>query len=148
RPLGVPGEELGGVHTYRTLADARAVRDAAESAKRAVIVGGGFIGMETTASLRRRGLEVTQIDVADRLYASFQAPELSASLERLYREHGVNVILGDSVEEFLAEGGRVVGARTASGREVSADLAIVGVGVAVSTGYLADSGVELDPRGA
>jgi len=148
RPLGVPGEELEGVHTYRTLANAKAVREAAESASRAIVVGGGFIGMETTASLRRLGLEVTQVDVADHLYASFQAPELSASLERLYRESGVDVILGDSIEEFRGEHGRLVGARTASGRDLKADLAIVGVGVGVSTDYLAGSGVELDPRGA
>ena len=148
RPLGVPGEDLDGVHTYRTLANAKAVREAAQSASRALVVGGGFIGMETTASLRRLGLEVTQIDVADHLYASFQAPELSASLERLYRERGVDVILGDSIEELLGENGRLVGARTASGRELKADLAIIGVGVAVSTGYLAGSAVELDPRGA
>jgi 3-phenylpropionate/trans-cinnamate dioxygenase ferredoxin reductase component len=148
RPLGVPGEQLDGVHTYRTLANAKTVREAAASASRALVVGGGFIGMETTASLRRLGLEVTQVDVADRLYASFQAPELSASLERLYREQGVDVILGDSIEEFRGEGGRLVGARTASGRELQGDLAIVGVGVSVSTDYLAGSEIELDPRGA
>ncbi len=148
RPLGVPGEDLDGVHRYRTLADAKAVREAAGSSSRALVVGGGFIGMETTASLRRLGLEVTQVDVADHLYAAFQAPELSTSLERLYRERGVDVILGDSIAEFLGEDGRLVGARTASGREVAADLAIVGVGVVVSTAYLAGSSVELDPRGA
>ncbi|TML69258.1 MAG: oxidoreductase [Actinobacteria bacterium] len=148
RPLGVPGDQLDDVHTYRTLANAKTVRERAESASRALVVGGGFIGMETTASLRRLGLEVTQVDVADRLYASFQAPELSASLERLYREQGVDVILGDSIEELRGEDGRLVGARTASGRELQADLAIVGVGVSVSTDYLAGSEIELDPRGA
>jgi NADPH-dependent 2,4-dienoyl-CoA reductase/sulfur reductase-like enzyme len=148
RALGLPGEELEGVHQYRRLADAKAVRAAAAEASRAVVIGGGFIGMETTASLRRLGLEVTQLDVADHLYASFQAPEVSASLERLYRDKGVEVILGDSVEEFRGDGGRLVGARTASGRELEADLAIVGVGVAVSTGFLEGSGIGLDERGA
>ena len=71
-PLGIPGEELAGVHTYRTLDDAQAVRAAAESATSALVIGGGFIGMETTASLRRRGLAVTQIDLGDALYASLQ----------------------------------------------------------------------------
>jgi NADPH-dependent 2,4-dienoyl-CoA reductase/sulfur reductase-like enzyme len=148
RALGLPGEELEGVHQYRRLADAKAVRAAAESASRALVIGGGFIGMETTASLRRRGVEVTQVDVADRLYASFQAPEVSRSLERLYRENGVDVVLGDSVERFHGEGGRLVGARTTAGRELEADLAIVGVGVAVSTDFLRGSGVALDERGA
>jgi NADPH-dependent 2,4-dienoyl-CoA reductase/sulfur reductase-like enzyme len=144
RALGIPGEELAGVHTYRTLADARAVRTAAESAASALVIGGGFIGMETTASLRRRGLAVTQVDVADGLYASLQAPPLSRSLEQLYREHGVDVILGDQVEEFRGSGGRLTGAVTRGGREIAADLAIVGVGVQPSTAYLEGSGVALE----
>ena len=78
----------------------------------ALVIGGGFIGMETTASLRRRGLAVTQVDLADQLYASLQAPPLSHSLERLYREHGVEVILGDVVAEFRGSGGRLTGAVT------------------------------------
>ncbi|HET6171824.1 MAG TPA: FAD/NAD(P)-binding oxidoreductase [Gaiellales bacterium] len=144
RALGTPGETLEGVHTYRTLRDASAVRAAAESASSALVIGGGFIGMETTASLRRRGLEVTQVDLADDLYASLQAPPLSQSLERLYRERGVEVILGDVVAEFRGSGGKLTGAVTKAGREIEAELAIVGVGVQPSTGYLEGSGVELE----
>ena len=144
RALGTPGETLDGVHTYRTLRDARAVRTAAESASSALVIGGGFIGMETTASLRRRGLAVTQIDVGDGLYASLQAPALSRSLERLYRERGVEVILGDVVAEFRGSGGKLTGAVTEAGREIEAELAIVGVGVQPSTGCLEDSGIQLE----
>jgi 3-phenylpropionate/trans-cinnamate dioxygenase ferredoxin reductase subunit len=144
RALGTPGEDLEGVHHYRTLKDASAVRSAAESGPRALVIGGGFIGMETTASLRRRGLAVTQIDLGDHLYASLQAPALSKSLERLYREHGVDVILGDVVAEFRGSGGKLTGAVTKAGREIEAELAIVGVGVQPSTGYLEGSGVELE----
>ena len=144
RALGTPGEELDGVHHYRTLADAQAVRAAAGSATGALVIGGGFIGMESTASLRRRGLAVTQIDMADALYASLQNPPLSASLERLYREHGVEVILGDKVAEFRGRDGRLTGAVTDGGREIEAELAIVGVGVQPSTAYLEGSGVDLE----
>ena len=144
RSLGTPGEELAGVHRYRTLADATTVRAAAESARTALVIGCGFIGMETTASLRRRGLAVTQIDVADALYASLQAPPLSESLERLYREKGVEVILGDKVAEFRGSGGKLTGAVTDAGREVEAELAIVGVGVQPSTAYLDGSRVDLE----
>jgi NADPH-dependent 2,4-dienoyl-CoA reductase/sulfur reductase-like enzyme len=100
--------------------------------------------METTASLRRRGLAVTQVDVADGLYASLQAPPLSRSLEQLYRERGVDVILGDQVEEFRGTGGRLTGALTRGGREIAAELAIVGVGVQPSTAYLDGSGIALE----
>jgi 3-phenylpropionate/trans-cinnamate dioxygenase ferredoxin reductase subunit len=144
RALGIPGEGLAGVSTYRTLADARSVRSAAQSAASALVIGGGFIGMETAASLRRCGLAVTQIDVADHLYASLQAPPLSESLERLYRDQGVDVVLSDQVEEFRGGAGKLTGARTRGGREIAADLAIVGVGVQPSTGYLEGSGVELE----
>jgi 3-phenylpropionate/trans-cinnamate dioxygenase ferredoxin reductase subunit len=144
RSLGTPGETLAGVHTYRTLRDASTVRAAAESVSSALVIGGGFIGMETTASLRRRGLAVTQVDRSDDLYASLQAPELSKSLERLYRERGVEVILGDVVAEFRGSGGKLTGAVTRAGREIEAELAIVGVGVQPSTGYLEGSGVELE----
>jgi 3-phenylpropionate/trans-cinnamate dioxygenase ferredoxin reductase component len=144
RTLGAPGEELAGVHTYRTLGDAVAVRDAAESASTALVIGGGFIGMETTASLRRRGLEVAQIDRAEHLYASLHAPPLSESLERLYRQRGVEVIQGDAVAEFRGSGGKLVGAVTEAGREIQAELAIIGVGVQPSTAYLEGSGVELE----
>jgi NADPH-dependent 2,4-dienoyl-CoA reductase/sulfur reductase-like enzyme len=120
------------------------VRAAAESVSSALVIGGGFIGMETTASLRRRGLAVTQVDRSDDLYASLQAPELSKSLERLYRERGVEVILGDVVAEFRGGGGKLTGAVTKAGREIEAELAIVGVGVQPSTGYLEGSGVELE----
>src|SRR5206468_7353983 len=100
RALGVPGEHLEGVHTYRTLDDAAAVRAEAESAGSAVVVGAGFIGMETAASLRRRGLAVTLVEPADSLFASLQAPDVSRSLEQLYRDRGVDVLLGDSIGGF------------------------------------------------
>ena len=144
RRLDVPGMELQGVHLYRRLADAKTVRDAAGDARRAIVVGGSFIGMETTASLTARGVEVTQIELADGLYAPLRAPEVSRSLERLYRERGVEVLLQDSVAGFRGDNGRLRGAVTTSGREIDADLAIVGVGVTPSTGFLEGSGIAVD----
>jgi NADPH-dependent 2,4-dienoyl-CoA reductase/sulfur reductase-like enzyme len=143
RRLRVPGADLPGVHVYRTIADAQSVRDEAERSRRALVIGGGFIGMETTASLRRRGLEVTQVDLAPRLFAALGVPEVSASLERLYREQGVEVVLEDAVEEFRGDGA-LTGAVTKGGREVEADLAIVGIGIEPWTDYLEGSGIALD----
>ena len=144
RPLGVAGERLAGVHSFRTLADAEAVRAAAATAESALVVGAGFIGMETAASLRRRGLAVTLVEPADGLFAALRAPVVSRSLERLYRDHGVNVLLGDSIAEFCGTGGRLASAVTRSGHELDADLAVVGVGVLPSTSYLEGSGVATD----
>jgi NADPH-dependent 2,4-dienoyl-CoA reductase/sulfur reductase-like enzyme len=147
RELGVPGEQLDGVHAYRTLDDAAAVRDAAASTPSALVVGAGFIGMETAASLRARGLGVTLVEPGDQLFASLRAPAVSSSLERLYRERGVEVILGDSIAELRGRVGHLELAVTRSGREIPAGLAIAGVGVHPSTGYLTGTGIAME-RGA
>jgi NADPH-dependent 2,4-dienoyl-CoA reductase/sulfur reductase-like enzyme len=112
-----------------------------------LVVGAGFIGMETAASLRGLGVDVTVIEPGDRLFAALAHPELSRSLEELYRSRGVEVVLGDAVAELRGSGGRLTGATTREGRRIEADLAIVGVGVEPATGYLADAGITLD-RGA
>jgi NADPH-dependent 2,4-dienoyl-CoA reductase/sulfur reductase-like enzyme len=142
RPLGTPGETLEGVHTYRTLRDATAVRTAAESASSALVIGGGSSAWRPPLAPppRPRG---HQVDLGDALYASLQALRCR-SLERLYRDRGVEVILGDVVAEFRGSGGKLTGAVTRAGREIEAELAIIGVGVQPSTSYLAGCGVELD----
>ena len=104
RRLGIPGEGLEGVFTYRTLDDALGVRDAARTAGRALIVGAGFIGMETAASLRTLGLGVTVIEPGERLFAALAHPELSSALAQLYRDRGVELVLGDAVTELHGDG--------------------------------------------
>jgi len=103
--------------------------------------------METAASLRSLGLDVTVIEPGDRLFAALAHPELSSSLAQLYRDRGVEVVLGDAVTELHGDGGRLTHATTREGQRIEAGLAIVGIGVEPATGYLAESGIELD-RGA
>ena len=147
RRLGISGEGLEGVFSYRTLDNALAVRAAANPTGRVLIVGAGFIGMETAASLRSLGLEVTVIEPGDRLFAALAHPELSSALERLYRERGVELVLGDVVTELNGDGGRLTHATTREGRRIQTGLAIVGIGVDPATQYLADAGIALE-RGA
>ena len=147
RSLDVPGGQLAGIHGYRTLDDARAVRAAAADATHALIVGAGFIGMETAASLRFLDLEVTLIEPGERLFAALQNPELSRALEQLYRDRGIDVVLGDAVEAFHGGSGRLEHATTHAGRTVDAQLAIVGIGVQPSTGYLDEASIGME-RGA
>jgi 3-phenylpropionate/trans-cinnamate dioxygenase ferredoxin reductase subunit len=87
RLLQVPGAGLEGVYALRTLRDSQAIRAAAGSAERAVVVGGGFIGMEVAASLRQLDLTVTLIHLGRGLFDQFRSPALSAELATLYREH-------------------------------------------------------------
>jgi NTE family protein len=144
RMLPIPGSDLPAVHTFRTLTDATTVASEAADARKALVVGGSFIGAEVATSLRMIGLEVTLVELGDRLMPALGSPELSAEIADLYREQGVELLLGEQIEEFKANGRMLVGARTASGRDIEAFVAVVGVGVRPATGFLEGSGIELD----
>lgn len=143
RRLDVPGADLDGVFTLRSLADSGAIRDAARAAGRAAVVGGGFIGMEVAASLRQLGLDVTLIHLGRGLFDQFGSPELSDQLASLYRTRGVELLLEQEVAAF--GGGRGLEyVETGSGLRVEAELAVVGVGVVPNVEFLAGSGLQLD----
>ena len=144
RALPVPGADLVGVHTYRTLADAEAVSAAAEEAHSAIVIGGSFIGSETAASLRTRGLAVTQVEMGPTLMPQLACPDLSAELVELYRAEGVDVRLGTQVEELTGNGRLLTGARTDDGETVEAYLAIVGVGVEPNVELAEEAGADID----
>jgi 3-phenylpropionate/trans-cinnamate dioxygenase ferredoxin reductase subunit len=143
RRLRVPGSDLEGVFTLRTVADSARIRDAAGESSRAVVVGGGFIGMETAASLRQLGLEVTLIHLGSGLFDQLGSADLSEQLAVLYREHGVELLLEHAVARFGGDGALAY-AETADGRRVAADLAVVGVGVVPSVDFLSRSGLAID----
>ena len=152
RGLPIPGADLVGVHTYRSLADAEAVSAAAEEAHSAIVIGGSFIGSETAASLRSRGLAVTQVEMGPTLMPQLRCTDLSAELVELYREEGVDVLLETQLEELIGNGRLLTGARTKEGRTVEGYLAIVGVGVvpnvelAEAAGAEVDDGIVVDER--
>lgn len=143
RRLSVPGAELEGVFSLRTVGDSKAIRDAASSAERVAIVGAGFIGMEVAASLNQMGKEVSLIHLGHWLFDQLGVEDLSGALAALYGEKGVELVLGNEVEAFHGNGSlkRVT---TKNGREVETDLAVVGIGVEPVTGFLEGSGIELD----
>ncbi len=143
RRLRVPGADLDGVFSLRTLQDSERIRAAAGSAERAVVVGGGFIGMEVAASLRQLGLEVTLIHMGRGLFDLLGSPELSEQLLAFYRDHGVDVMLKQEVAGFGGED-RLEYVEVKSGVCVTADFAVVGVGVIPNTDFLDGSGIEPD----
>jgi NADPH-dependent 2,4-dienoyl-CoA reductase/sulfur reductase-like enzyme len=143
RRLPVPGADLDRVFTLRRVVDSRAIRAAAAESERAVVVGAGFIGMEVAASLRQIGKEVAQIHLGRWLFDQLGVEQLSDQLATLYESKGVELILGSAVEAFEGDGSlRAV--TTKNGLRLEADLAVLGVGVAPLTDFLAGSGVEVD----
>ena len=152
RPLDVPGIDLAGVHYLRDAADIQNIQTSLATASRAVIVGAGYIGLEAAASLRKAGVEVTVLEVAERVLQRVTAPAVSAFYDRIHREEGVDLRVGVGVAGIEGEGS-VSGVRLTDGELVAADLVIVGVGVvpnvelAQDAGLAVDNGIVVDDHG-
>ena len=149
RRLPAPGADLAGVFYLRTAADVELIREAAATARRAVIVGGGYIGLETAASLRALGLDVTVLEATERVLERVTAPEVSAFFDRIHREEGVVVRTGALVQALTGDA-QVREVVLASGENISADIVIVGIGVepnvelAAAAGLVVDNGILID----
>lgn len=143
RPLAVPGADLDGVFTLRTIADSAAIRERARSSPRAFVIGSSFIGLEVAASLTQLGLQVTLCDRGTQLFRAFQCPPFSAFLDGVYRSHGVELLYEDEVAEIRGDGS-VRSVVTRNGVEREAGIVVAGIGVAPNTAFLDGSGVEVD----
>ncbi len=143
RQVRVPGAGLQGVHTLRTIADVDTIRAQAQPGRRAVIVGGGYIGLEAAASLRELGLEVTVIELADRVMNRVVCEPVSRFYEAEHARHGVRIRLGAGLAAFEGDT-RIRAVRCTDGSEHPADLVIVGVGAAPIDELARDAGLACD----
>lgn len=143
RRLRVPGADVQGVYYLRTAADVELIREAAVPGRRAVIVGGGYIGLETAASLRALGLEVTVLEATERVLERVTAPEVSRFFDRIHRNEGVHIRTGAVVEAFVGDD-KVQEVALASGEVVQADFVVVGIGVEANTDLAAAAGLAVD----
>ena len=135
---------LGGLHTLRTIADARDLRkdlDAVPS--RVVVVGAGFIGAEVAATARERGLEVTMVEMAAVPLGHAIGDRFGQVCADMHRDHGVDLRTGVGVEKIEGEE-RVTSVRLTDGSTVEADVVVVGIGCAPATDWLVDSGLTID----
>lgn len=141
RRLSCGGADLVGVHSVRTRADVdRMMAEIDAGAKKAVIVGGGYIGLEAAAVLRKLGVEVVLIEMLDRVLARVAGEELSRFYEAEHRAHGVDLRLETGVDCIEGDGHKVTGVRLADGSVVPADMVIVGIGIIPSVGPLIVAG--------
>ena len=144
----LPGGDLAGVFTVRTIPDSRAIRAWIEEvhAKKAVIVGGGFIGLEMAENLARRGLKVAIVEMCEQVMPPLDREMAEYVYVHLLDNH-VAVHLGDAVARFDGSEGRVTSVVTQSGAKLPADIVILSVGVKPETKLAKDAGLELGPRG-
>ncbi|MDT0576147.1 FAD-dependent oxidoreductase [Croceicoccus sp. F390] len=141
RRLACAGGDLAGVHSVRTRADVdRMIREIDAGATRAVIIGGGYIGLEAAAVLRKLGLEVVLLEMLDRVLARVAGESLSRFYEQEHRDHGVDIRLEVAVDCIEGDGEKLTGVRMSDGTIVPADMVIVGIGIVPAIGPLIRAG--------
>jgi len=149
RRLDLPGIELAGIHYLRTCQDAARIKASVQRGNRAVIIGGGYIGLETAAVLKTSDMDVTVIEMQERVLARVTAPEMSEFFTRVHTEEGVRIVCNAGVAGFAGNGRveRVIGA---DGQAYAADLVIIGAGIlpnielAAAAGLTVNNGIVVD----
>jgi NADPH-dependent 2,4-dienoyl-CoA reductase/sulfur reductase-like enzyme/rhodanese-related sulfurtransferase len=142
----LPGIDLPGIFVLRTIPDSRRIRQAVENASRAVVVGGGYVGLEMAENLVRRGLSVTLVEMANQVMPPLD-PEMATFVANHLRANGVNLRLGSGVEAFNERPGGGLTVATSSGETVEADIAILGIGVRPESSLAKEAGLELGEFG-
>jgi NADPH-dependent 2,4-dienoyl-CoA reductase/sulfur reductase-like enzyme len=142
RTLDIPGAKLRGLHYLRSLDDSKSIRAAAGNVKRAVVIGGGFIGMEVAAVLAQKKIDVTMILSDDRIWKRFFSPQMSGFFEAYYQARGVRFIKGAKLKELRGDAA-VTSAVLADGQAIPCEMVVAGIGVLPVTEILANSGIEL-----
>ena len=147
RRIDIPGAGLGNVFYLRTLPESEALRAGFTPEARVVVVGAGWIGLETAAAARTAGASVTIVaPQATALYRQL-GPELGAKFTELHRSHGVEFRFGESAAELLAAGpgsGQVGSVVTTSGAELPADVVVAAIGIVPNDGLAKSAGLEVD----
>lgn len=144
------GGELDGVFTLRNIADIDRVSSKFQAGRKLLIVGGGYIGLEAAAAGRQLGLEVTVLEMAERIMQRVAAKQTSDYFRRLHSSHGVDIRESAKMVRLVEAGGKVCGAELASGERIDADLVLIGIGgypnveLAQAAGLDCDNGIRVD----
>ena len=137
------GGTLEGVYTVRTLKDVDAMEPEFREGARVLIIGGGYIGLEAAAVASKKGLNVTLVEMADRILQRVASPETSSYFRELHTFHGIELREGVGLDRLTGED-RVTGAKLSDGSEIGVDFVIVGVGITPATDLAEAAGVELE----
>nr|WP_210314850.1 FAD-dependent oxidoreductase [Rhizobium sp. AQ_MP] len=137
------GGDLDGVYTVRDKADADRLTTEMKPGHKLLIIGGGYIGLEAAAVARKLGLDVTLIEMADRILARVAARETADAIRAIHEREGVRIHEKTGLTRLMGEEGRVRAAELADGRVIDVDMVIVGIGVSPNDRLAADAGLEV-----
>jgi len=144
RRLPVPGDDLDGVFYLRRVGDSDRIKAAFQEASRVVVIGAGWIGLETAAAARAADAEVTVLEVAELPLQRVLGRQVAQVFAALHRDNGVDLRGGVQVTEITGSGGKADGVRLADGGHVGADMVIVGVGITPNCELASAAGLEID----
>lgn len=144
RRLNIPGADLPGVFTLRSIEDAKALGAALSAGKHLLVVGGGWIGLEVAATARKKGMDVTVVEAMGRLCERTVPPEISNYLHQLHTDHGVDIELGTGIEQLAPalQGGLT--ATFTDGRQLVCDAVLIGVGLIANDELAREAGLDCD----
>lgn len=142
----LPGIDLPGIYALRTIPDSEKIKAAVMNAQRALVIGGGFIGLEMAENLVRRGLSVTLLELAEQILPPLDT-EMAGIAAAHLRQHGVEVRTGEGVTQFDRAADGLLIAHTSRGESIATDLAIIGIGVRPETTLAQQAGLELGALG-
>ncbi len=144
----IPGIDHPHIVTLRNVPDADAMRQLAQryAKGKAVVVGGGFIGVEAAENLRERGMDVTLVEAVPHILAPFDN-DMVVLAEKELRQNGVNLLLGRGVQEFVSVNDDELEVHLADGTALPANLVVLAIGVRPDTAFLSDSGIRIGERG-
>ena len=143
RKLPVPGTDLPGVFYLRTLEDVNDIRSSLKQGSKAVIVGGGYIGLETAAVLKQLNMKVTILESQGRILERVTTQDISAFYTRVHEEEGVQILTNASVIRIEGKD-KVEKVICGDGQEFDADILIIGIGVTPETALAEDAGLDVD----
>jgi NADPH-dependent 2,4-dienoyl-CoA reductase/sulfur reductase-like enzyme len=142
RKLDCPGNDLPNVFYLRSLGDSRKIRERAKNSKQAVVIGGGFIGMEVASVLSQKNIETSLIIREDRVWSRVFTPAMSEFFERYYLSRGVKLLKNESVASL--QGKDRLDVSLSSGRKISCDMVVAGVGATAVTELFAKTGLAIE----
>lgn len=143
RRLQIPGADLPNLALLKDYADLERLRTLLVGVRRAVLIGGGFVGLELASTLTKAGIAATVLEAAPRLLERVASPDLSAFVERAHRAQGVDIRTGAIATAILGES-RASGVLLQSGAEIAADIVLVGIGAEANDRLAAASGLRTD----
>ncbi len=142
--IPIPGADLPGVYYLRDIGDAEAIHEETGAGKKAVVIGAGFIGIETAASLTQMGVEVTVLEALPHIWARFADEELAGFFQDHCTQRGITFVTSAMATEICGENGRVHSVKTKDGSSYACDFVCVGIGIVPNVELANAAGLSVD----